>query len=150
MPKLNTTVKAVRIDNDKLEELEKKLKGQTINSWLNGQIENFIKGEKGVNPKGKKVNPEVNPTKYTKYAAFDVVPLDIIENIIDASNYCDDGLLGLMTALNNMIEDGILDTDLSIHRDEWIEKMEKFSKESGLPVEKVADKAIAVLKRGGV
>lgn len=142
MPKLNTTVKAVRVDNDKLEELEKKLKGQTINSWLNGQIENFIKGEKG-----KKGNPEGKPTKY---AAFDVVPLDIIENIIDASNYCDDGLRGLMTALNNMIEDGILDTDLSIHRDEWIEKMEKFSRENGLPVEKVADKAIAALKRGGL
>lgn len=46
MPKLNTTVKSVRIDNDKLERLERKLGGRTINSWLNEKIEEEVEGIK--------------------------------------------------------------------------------------------------------
>lgn len=46
MPKLNTTVKAVRVDNDKLAELEKRLGGQTINSWMNEQIAEYLGGKK--------------------------------------------------------------------------------------------------------
>lgn len=56
MPKLNTTVKSVRVDNDKLEELEKRLDGRSINSWLNEAIENFLNGGE-VNPPKKEVNP---------------------------------------------------------------------------------------------
>ena len=42
MPKLNTTVKAVRVDNDKLAELERRLGGQSINSWMNEQISGYL------------------------------------------------------------------------------------------------------------
>ena len=45
MPKLNTTVKAVRIDNEKLAELENRLGGQTINSWLNEKITEYLGGK---------------------------------------------------------------------------------------------------------
>ena len=45
MPKLNTTVKAVRIDNDKLAELERSLGGQSINSWLNEKITEHLAGK---------------------------------------------------------------------------------------------------------
>lgn len=45
MPKLNTTVKSVRIDNEKLADLEKKLGGRSINSWLNEQIVEYLGGK---------------------------------------------------------------------------------------------------------
>lgn len=45
MPKLNTTVKSVRIDNNVLEELEKKLNGRTFNSWLNEKINESVEGK---------------------------------------------------------------------------------------------------------
>jgi len=46
MPKLNTTVKSVRIDNDNLAELERKIGSKSINAWLNEQIEAFLYGSK--------------------------------------------------------------------------------------------------------
>jgi len=42
MPKANTTVKSVRIDNDTLAALEGLLDGQSINSWLNEKIEEAV------------------------------------------------------------------------------------------------------------
>lgn len=45
MPKLNTTVKSVRIDNGSLNELEQRLGGKTINAWLNEKIEEEISGK---------------------------------------------------------------------------------------------------------
>lgn len=125
MPKLNTTVKAVRVDNDKLAELERRLNGQTINSWLNEQIDAFLEGKRGL----------------------DGVPKGIMDNIILMSQFCDGGLAGLMSAVNGMLEDGVLDTDLSIHRDEWIEDFEKFSKENGMSLRKATDKAIKLLRK---
>jgi len=66
MPKLNTTVKSVRIDNDKLAELEGRLGGKTINAWLNEQIECYLsggKGDKGVNPQKKSEKSGLTPNK---------------------------------------------------------------------------------------
>ena len=45
MPKLNTTVKAVRIDNEKLAALEKMLCGRSINSWMNEKIDESLGGK---------------------------------------------------------------------------------------------------------
>lgn len=45
MPKLNTTVKAVRIDNNKLAEIENRIGGKTINSWLNDLIDDYLNGK---------------------------------------------------------------------------------------------------------
>jgi len=53
MPKLNTTVKAVRIDNDKLAEIESRLAGQTFNAWFNEIIDNFLGGKKPMPSEGK-------------------------------------------------------------------------------------------------
>lgn len=50
MPKLNTTVKSVRIENEKLAELERRLAGRSINSWLNEAITEFLEGKPRVNP----------------------------------------------------------------------------------------------------
>lgn len=47
MPKLNTTVKSVRVDNEKIDELEKRLNGQTFNSWLNEVIDEYLNGSSG-------------------------------------------------------------------------------------------------------
>ena len=47
MPKLNTTVKSVRVDNEKIDELEKRLNGQTFNSWLNDVIDDYLNGSSG-------------------------------------------------------------------------------------------------------
>ena len=47
MPKLNTTVKSVRVDNEKIDELEKRLNGQTFNSWLNEVIDDYLNGSSG-------------------------------------------------------------------------------------------------------
>ena len=41
----NSTVKGVRIENDVLAEFEKKLAGQSINSWFNEKILEFIGGK---------------------------------------------------------------------------------------------------------
>lgn len=45
MPKLNSTVKSVRIDNEKLAELEAKIGEKSINAWFNECIERFLSGE---------------------------------------------------------------------------------------------------------
>lgn len=62
MPKLNTTVKSVRIDNNVLEELEKKLNGRTFNSWLNEKINESIEGK----PKVNECKPDVFSTEAGK------------------------------------------------------------------------------------
>lgn len=41
----NSTVKGVRIENDVLAEFEKKLAGQSINSWFNEKILEFVGGK---------------------------------------------------------------------------------------------------------
>ena len=51
MPTRDSTVKAVRIPNEILAEFEKKLNGQTINSWLNEQIVEFVEGKRSCSDK---------------------------------------------------------------------------------------------------
>lgn len=132
MPKLNTTVKAVRIDNDKLAELTKRLGSQTINSWLNNQIDCYLENKS----EQKGVNPDVPP--------------DVWENIVSMAEFCEGGLTGLLMAVNRMLEEGILDTDLRVRKEKWAENFEKTCHELGLPVEKAAESAIKALKKGGL
>lgn len=132
MPKLNTTVKAVRIDNDKLAELTRRLGGQTINSWLNNQIDCYLENKS----EQKGVNPDVPP--------------DVWENIVSMAEFCEGGLNGLLLAVNRMLEEGILDTDLRVRKEKWVENFEEACHEKGLPVEKAAEGAIKALKRGGI
>lgn len=60
MPTRDSTVKAVRIPNEILVEFEKKLNGQTINSWLNEQIVEFVEGKRGYPDKGGSGKPAEN------------------------------------------------------------------------------------------
>ena len=46
----NSTVKGVRIENEILAEFEKKLAGQSINSWFNEKILEFIGGKPSDSP----------------------------------------------------------------------------------------------------
>ena len=46
----NSTVKGVRIENEVLAEFEKKLAGQSINSWFNEKILEFIGGKPSDSP----------------------------------------------------------------------------------------------------
>lgn len=135
MPKLNTTVKAVRIDNDKLSELITRLDGQTINAWLNNQIDSYLENKtesKGVNP------------------IDDDVPPDVWENIVSMAEFCEGRLTGLLMAVNKMLEDGVLDTDLRVHKEKWVENFEETCHELGLPVEKAAESAIKALRKGSL
>ena len=56
MPKLNSTVKSVRLDNDILAELEKRLGGKTYNAWLNEKIAEEL-GKPNKNIETVRVNP---------------------------------------------------------------------------------------------
>lgn len=70
MPKLNSTVKSVRIDNIKLAELEEKIGEKSINAWLNECIERFLSGEEvGM--------PQYNPNAKSKYAIDEAVLDDL-------------------------------------------------------------------------
>lgn len=46
----NSTVKGVRIENEVLAEFEKKLAGQSINSWFNEKILEFVGGKPSDSP----------------------------------------------------------------------------------------------------
>ena len=78
MPKLNTTVKSVRIDNDKLEELEQRLGGKTINAWLNERIEDYIKPCTAEN-----VEKTGKPSKSEKILGASPNKYEIDEKILD-------------------------------------------------------------------
>ena len=67
MPKLNTTVKSVRIDNNVLEGLEKKLNGRTFNSWLNEKINESIEGKPEFN--------ECKPNAFSTEAGKDLMEM---------------------------------------------------------------------------
>ena len=64
------------------------------------------------------------------------------------AEFCEGGLNGLLLAVNRMLEEGILDTDLRVHKEKWVENFEETCHELGLPVEKTAEGAIKALKRG--
>lgn len=98
MPKLNTTVKAVRIDNDKLAELEKRLGGQTINSWMNERIAEYLGAEPSKILKKTEASPEMEEIESIgKF--FDMSGEEMLKAVCD----------GLMNG-NLTIEDGKLTT----------------------------------------
>lgn len=93
MPKLNTTVKSVRIDNDTLSELENRIDG-TFNSWLNGVIEDYLKSEK--------------PKKPDSMGVYPTIDKPIADNLSQMAVFMGTDLSGLVSALNDGLEDGSL------------------------------------------
>ena len=133
MPKLNTTVKSVRIDNDKLEELEKRLGGRSINSWLNEQIVEYLTGK---------------PQKTEK----NLFPEGAVKEIGLMANYFGVGVDELFDAIFTGLEEGYLSMENGkvigvpeIDLDEFKEAC----KDIGAEPEAVLKKAVASLRKTG-
>jgi len=145
MPKANSTVKAVRIDNDILAEFEQKLAGQSINSWLNEQIEGYVRGTQinKTDPKG------VNPQKSEK--SLSATPLnEEIEEMLSVSGLSVEKFLDDLT---EMMNDGSFDLSggrLSIVYPSYISEFEETCHDCGIPVEDAMKKAAKALRRGSI
>lgn len=142
MPKLNTTVKSVRIDNNKLAELEKRLGGQSINSWLNERIEEYLSTKNHGDISGKPQNSEKNsglkPDKrleeieaMAKY--FGMTSEMVLQGIYDGLNE------GYLTVDGGKIV-GVPEIDLT--------ELEEASRERNMTVESVIDRTIKSLRSG--
>ena len=131
MPKLNTTVKSVRIENEKLVELEKRLAGRSINSWLNEQITEFLGG------KPAKIGCELSSET-----------MGSIREMLGFSGMTFDDLL---KDINEKLESGELMLDEGCTRVQmpaWAEAFEEACHDLCIPVEKAAENAIKALKKG--
>ena len=127
MPKLNSTVKSVRVDNEKLAELERRLGDKSINAWLNEQIEGFLSGS---------VTREVNPV------------MEDIETMVGLSGMVLDDF---WKEICGLMEDGnieISSVGVQLVSEPWVEDFKEACHDRGLPVEKVAESAIKAVKRG--
>lgn len=84
MPKLNTTVKSVRIDNDKLEVLEQRLGNKSINAWLNEQIAGFVEGKPTEIPEKIEASPNKDLKEIESMASFfGVTTEDLLKGVCD-------------------------------------------------------------------
>lgn len=131
MPKLNSTVKSVRVDNEKLAELERRLGDKSINAWLNEQIEGFLNGS---------VTREVNPVKSPV--------MEDIETMVGLSGMVLDDF---WKEICGLMEDGnieISSVGVQLVSEAWVEDFKEACHDRGLPVEKVAESAIKAVKRG--
>lgn len=102
MPKLNTTVKAVRIDNDKLAELESRLGHQTINSWMNEKIAEFIEGKPVKTEKNSGLSAELRDIEAMVGlfgVSFDDFSKKLCEAMNDGTIYIDEGEIKVQTDL---------------------------------------------------
>lgn len=136
MPKLNTTVKSVRLDNDILAELEKRLNGKTYNAWLNEKIAEEL------GRSSQKIEPvQVNPIENHSEAYSDLVSmldcygLTMEQFILEADRCMNEGLLtfegdAMLCALP-----------------EWAVRLEEACEELGYDVDKIVDSAVKSLKQ---
>ena len=141
MPKLNTTVKSVRIDNDKLAELEGRLGGKTINAWLNEQIECYLSGEKG----GKGVNPQKNSEKTGLTPNKDLEEIESMAKFfgMDGGELLKGVCAGLMDG-NLTVENGKVVGVPEVNLDNFKEACH----EKGIDLQKALDKATQSIRRG--
>ena len=141
MPKLNTTVKSVRIDNDKLADLEGRLGGKTINAWLNEQIECYLSGEKG----DKGVNPQKNTEKSGLTPNKDLEEIDSMAKFfgMDGGELLKGVCAGLMDG-NLTVENGKVVGIPEVNLDNFKEACH----EKGIDLQKALDKATQSIRRG--
>lgn len=97
MPKLNTTVKSVRIDNDTLNELEKRIDG-SFNAWLNEVIEDYLGPKKPKTVDNTGVYPKTSDTAL----GFTLDNIDQMARLMGSS------LEDILGGLNRGLEDGTL------------------------------------------
>lgn len=134
MPKLNTTVKAVRIDNDKLAELEERLGGQTINSWLNEKIAEYLGGKPLKTEKKSEASPNNDLKEIESMANFFGFSLDEFLKMV-----CEGLTEGVLTIEKGKLV-GTPDLDL--------ENFKEACHEMGADPQKVLDKAAQGVRRG--
>ena len=130
MPKLNTTVKAVRIDNDILERLERRLEGKSFNAWMNEQIVSCLDSQKTDAKVGKPL--------------FDMTELEDMAGCFGMSG--EELLHGVVEGLN----DGVLTVENGAVKGytPWADEFEAVCHDLCIPVEKAAENAIKALRNG--
>ena len=141
MPKLNTTVKSVRIDNDKLAELEGRLGNKTINAWLNEQIECYLsggKGNEGVNPQKKSEKSGLTPNK-------DLEEIDSMAKFfgMDGGELLKGVCAGLMDG-NLTVENGKVVGVPEVN----LENLEEACHDRGIGMQEAIDKTVKNLRSG--
>ena len=137
MPKLNSTVKSVRLDNDVLAELEKRLNGKSYNAWLNEKIaEELGKPNKTIE------TVQVNDINTSSDAFQD------LKSMTDYFGITMDSLMEMFdVALNEgsvVLNDGKLESVMPV----WAEKLSDACHELGYDVEKIVDSAVKSLGKG--
>lgn len=128
MPKVNSTVKSVRIDNATLSELERRLGGQSINSWLNEQIESYLSGGK----------PHIEKNT----ALMDIEQMASLSGM---------RLDEVIEEIDRLMNEGVLQLHrerITVEKPAWVERFEEACHEKCLDVEKVVENAIKAIQRG--
>jgi len=145
MPKANSTVKAVRIDNDILAEFEQKLAGQTINSWLNEQIEEYVGGV----PSEKNEDKRVNPQK-TKKSRSATPELKDIESMIELYGI---SLEDFYSQIDGLMNEGTIDVSsgkVTVVLPDWAAEFAEACHDCSIPVEEAGKKAAKALRKGSI
>lgn len=145
MPKKNTTVKAVRIDNDILAELEAKLGGRTINSWLNEQIEDFVRDVPLEKNEDKRVNPQKN--EKSRSASPE---LEDIEQMLSLSGLTVDDFYTQIDGLMNEGSFNLTGGKISIVYPDWLNEFSETCHDCSVPVEEAIKRATKALRKGSI
>ena len=167
MPTANTTVKSVRIDNDKLESLEKILCGKTINAWLNERIEEAV---------GLPVNERIAsstglPDEYEKKYA-DLLKGSLSEELKAKTGFTskyelseevlDD--IGSMTTLSDMsvetaieefdrlLNEGalVIGDEINVELPSWTKRITEVCHDRCISVESMGKKIVEMIERGQI
>lgn len=146
MPKLNTTVKSVRIDNDVWEELNERL-DCTFNEWANGVITDFLEG-KPLIPNGKnnsESEPEGKPLEADNERLIEPGDYENLRQMGCFLGYTPKEMVHLMAdGLENgtvTIRDGKIVGQTELNLD----ALEEVCHEKGLDLQKAIDKAVLML-----
>ena len=136
MPKLNTTVKSVRIDNDILSELESRI-DCSFNSWLNSVIADYIGGK-----------PQNQTKSDDTPSDYDGVNPRILANIKQMCPFLGTSFSGMMEMLSNGLDDGslsVVDGRLKGETEVNLDGFYEVCHEKNLDLQKAIDKAVAML-----
>ena len=142
MPKKNSTVKAVRIDNDILAELEAKLGERTINSWLNEQIEGYVRGSEN-EPK------QVNPQNFENSRSASPELRDI-EQMVSLSGLTMDDFYTQIDGLMNEGSFNLAGGKISINYPDWFNDFVETCHDCSVPVEEAIKRATKALRKGSI
>ena len=137
MASTKTTVKTIRLTNETADFFE----GKPLNRYVECLHSLIESGKVKMDGDNLKV---VGKSK----SIYDSVPPEVTANFADLDDILEGGVAGLMVAVNNLIEDGLMNTDYSICGEPWVEKFRDACNAKGLKVENVSEKAILALQKG--